>query len=504
MKNFKLLKSYWPVLIVILIGSYWRLAGIVAGTFGFTHDQGRDLLAAWAIVHGKLTLIGPTTGLAGVFHGPLWYWLLALLSFLGSGDPKFILSAIVFLYLVVELWLFWVIKRFYGPWPAIVSVGLISLSPFFIAINGQLWSPSMVTLSMMVAIIALIAIANGKKWFPLLGLALGANIQFEAAGGFFLLIAVILTLIFIAPPKIKLFDWLLLLGGFLATLIPQALFEARHGFLMTNNLLGYLNESRVDFIAEYGVKSVEYKTGLFFDNFHKLLSSRSIVPTLFLILVLFVLTLRLLGEKNGLIGQTKLVLIWSFSIIFFFWILVNLYFDVVWHHFLLGISVLYIMIITFLLYNFQKYFPKINFLLTAVIFLIMVIPNIKNFNSQNQIIGDHSFYRNQLAIIDEVYADAEGKSFNVVVYDPTTFSYTYDYLFSWYGAKKYGKRPVDNLEPAQLVYYIIEPDDIEGRREKWIRERDGDGRILWSREFWSDNGVDGDGLLVQRRLRTHL
>ncbi len=41
----------------------------------FINDQGRDALKLQSIVSGDLTLIGPTSGLAGFFLGPLWYYV---------------------------------------------------------------------------------------------------------------------------------------------------------------------------------------------------------------------------------------------------------------------------------------------------------------------------------------------------------------------------------------------------------------------------------------------
>ena len=102
-KTLNFLKNYSVLSLIIIVGTVNRLLGIISGNFGFTHDQGRDLLAADSILRGNATLIGPTTGLAGLFHGPLWYYLLAFLSFLGQGDPKIILEGIILLFLVLNM-----------------------------------------------------------------------------------------------------------------------------------------------------------------------------------------------------------------------------------------------------------------------------------------------------------------------------------------------------------------------------------------------------------------
>ncbi|HKC04625.1 MAG TPA: hypothetical protein VKC54_02030, partial [Patescibacteria group bacterium] len=55
---------------------------------GFYYDQGRDGLVIWDLIHkGKFFLIGPTTGIAGIFRGPFYYYLIAPFYWLGRGNP---------------------------------------------------------------------------------------------------------------------------------------------------------------------------------------------------------------------------------------------------------------------------------------------------------------------------------------------------------------------------------------------------------------------------------
>jgi hypothetical protein len=91
---------------------------------------------------------------------------------------------------------------------------------------------------------SLILIANKRKYYWLLGLLLGANIQFEAGGGTFILIATLLFLIFINPFKTKLKDYIMLVTSFIITLVPQLIFEIRHGFLMTKRAFEYLGTNK--------------------------------------------------------------------------------------------------------------------------------------------------------------------------------------------------------------------------------------------------------------------
>lgn len=92
----------------------------------------------------------------------------------------------------------------------------------------------MVVLSMMLVSAFLVLIANERKFYVLLGLALGTGLQFEVAGGLFSFVAVFLALLLIKPFKVKLSDYFKIFLCFFITLIPRIMFEFRHGFLMTN------------------------------------------------------------------------------------------------------------------------------------------------------------------------------------------------------------------------------------------------------------------------------
>jgi len=107
-------------------------------------------------------------------------------------------------------------------------------------------------------------------------------------------------------------------------------------------------------------------------------------------------------------------------------------------------------------------------------------------------IGDASVYRNQLAIVNQIYADAKGENFNYVTYTPPIFDYPYQYLFLWMGKKEYGYMPNKNHE--KLFYLIIEPDhQFPLRLENWLNVRESDGEIIYTKQFPS-------GIKLQKRI----
>src|SRR3989344_1439061 len=95
--------TYYVLFVILILAAYvrvWRTDKIL----GFYYDQGRDAQVIWDFIHrGKLFLIGPTTGIEGIFRGPWYYWLITPFYWLGRGDPVW---PAVFLALTTVLALF--------------------------------------------------------------------------------------------------------------------------------------------------------------------------------------------------------------------------------------------------------------------------------------------------------------------------------------------------------------------------------------------------------------
>ena len=105
-----LTKELLVLYLLLIIGSFLRLQGVFSNSFAFTYDVGRDMLALWNIVYDhKIPLIGATTGLAGVFYGPWWYYFLTPFFVIFRGDPQgiaFLMSVIGVLSIVASYYLF--------------------------------------------------------------------------------------------------------------------------------------------------------------------------------------------------------------------------------------------------------------------------------------------------------------------------------------------------------------------------------------------------------------
>lgn len=86
--------------ILTLLAASTIFQRVFTGGFPFWYDPSRDLLLGWDNLH-KLTLIGPTSGIPGVFYGPYWIWLISFAQ-LFSKDPRFVLFIVLTLpYLIL-------------------------------------------------------------------------------------------------------------------------------------------------------------------------------------------------------------------------------------------------------------------------------------------------------------------------------------------------------------------------------------------------------------------
>ena len=79
----------------------------------------------------KLTFIGPTTGINGLYHGAWWYYLLTIPFLLFKGSPIGFIILIFLFRLVLSLRCIFY-QKYFGNLIAILLALIITLSPYFI------------------------------------------------------------------------------------------------------------------------------------------------------------------------------------------------------------------------------------------------------------------------------------------------------------------------------------------------------------------------------------
>ncbi len=473
---------------IFLLAIYLRLQGTLGGWFAFTYDQGRDLLDVSHMVYAKdLRLIGPTSGIEGVFHGVWWYYFIAPFLWLFQGNPVLIVAGFNVISALIVFIAYKIGRELISARYGLILALITAISPFFVSTGAQLWNPNVVPLLTLLLLLSLIKYLKREWPFMSQAVFLGAIFVFAVGSGGIFLLAYILTLvIFKIIPKKK--DLLSSIVGFGFWLIPAAIFELRHNFLQTRSLIKYIKQPASE-VSPFWTRLAD-RIGtvghMFTDAFAR---GNRIVSFVLILLMLLGFTRILDWKKDALIDKFfRLVLILSAILV----CIAGLYPKALWDYYLINFIPLIIPLIGWVFYLLIVRYKKLGVLTLAGWLLFMLWPTLTSQSATWK--GDASVYRNQMEVIQAIYKKAKGEPFNVAVFSPSLIDYNYQYLFGWYGRKKYDYVP-DRENVLPLAFFIIEPDQWnKGLREIWIREREGDGVVVNKQAFES-------GIVLEMRER---
>ena len=488
-------KEYLILYLIVLVGAFLRLQGVFTNSFAFTFDVGRDMLALWNIVHlHKIPLIGATTGLPGIFYGPWWYYLLTPFFIITSGNPQGIALTMSLIGIFTIVFGFILGKRLGGNFLGLAIAATVGISPVMISLSAQIWNPNIAPLFVILILLLLNKIykkekTEKSKYYFLLGLILAFNIDLEIVFGLLLSIGIILSVLVIKKKQISFKDIAFFVLGELIIFSPRILFELRHQFLMTKSFIGFFSGGGTSGVSKTPALFLS-RLNILFDQFNSSLA----VDNKFLgliILLLIVLCLAFFYKKAS--EKIRYFTATSIIVVFVFLIGTIFFSHDIWPHYLVGLPVFYILLFGISLYLLgQRISVYVPALIIIAVFLLNLNPVALYQGLAKPLwVGDASVYRNQVAVMDYVYKQANGKNFKYVVYTPPVYDYTYQYLFMWYGPKKYHYSPSPQ---ANLAYFILEPDlQYPSRLNDWLKQREQDGKIIKSEKLQS-------GIIVQTRI----
>lgn len=488
-------KEFILLLLIILIGGYLRFPGILSNSFAFTYDVGRDLLAVNEIIQThKLPLIGPTTGIPGVFYGPWWYYFLLPIFIITSGSPQAIAVAMGIIGILSIILSYIIGLKLGSKFLGLVFSSFVSISPVLVAFSSQIWNPNIAPFFVLVCLLLLIQIFAEKKsssWiFLFLGITLAISVDLEIFFGLFFSVGVLLSLAIVKRKSFYIRNIINILLGALIILLPRVIFDLRHQFLLSKSFFSFVTLGG----SEGGVATTNIidRVGSLFNFFGSVVANDN--KAVSLVILIFILAVIAYSYKSIPEIQKK-VLITCSSIILVFLSSLLMFKHEIWPHYLVGLPIIFILVLSISINSIAVKSKNLFFSLATIFFILLVnlnIPNLVNNAKNFKWEGDASVYRNQLEVIDYIYLDAEGKTFKYVVYTPPVHDYTYRYLFNWYGQKQFGYIP---QAKANLAYFILEP-DIENpeRLQDWLEEREGDGRII------KEERLKG-GIIVQKRTQ---
>jgi len=218
---------------------FWRLEA----TQYLTYDQARDfLIIKRMVINHKLTLLGPTVLIPGVYLPPLYYYSLAPALFIFNFHP-FGADAYTALFGIGAVFVFYLFsKELFGKLAAGLTSLVFATLPVIVVTSRHAWNPNTTYFFSLLFIFFIWKFLKKGHWFWLYGasvvLGWGLNLYYS--------LVVLVPLLFFAfaweAKKIRNFPLKLLLSLVILILFlsPLFLFEFRHGFSISKNLLLFL------------------------------------------------------------------------------------------------------------------------------------------------------------------------------------------------------------------------------------------------------------------------
>ncbi|MBI2334411.1 hypothetical protein HYU96_01285 [Candidatus Daviesbacteria bacterium] len=446
------------IVFFILLALALRILFIFQGALSFHYDMARDAYAAKQIWQGDLKIQGPPTSTPGLYHGPLYYYLLAPFYGWGGGDPRVPAFFLAFLNSLTVIPIMLLAKDLFK------STKLALLGGFLFAISFEsfqygpwLSNPSPAYLTVALFFVFLRSWQKGKiSGLYLATVAALVSAQFQ----FFLIYLLFLIPVFGYLFKIKTYFKQKFIAIFITLFGLSPFFIAAlkfHTFQnITGGFLSIATAGQIDFRSQFSELALNY-----LDKFSEIFIYNFFPTNVFL---------------GGLLALASLIFLKKQKIILFF-LFFNLPIFIFGGHSNtyanLGLVVGAILAVL----NLTATIPKSTKIL--LIFLIIssnLFAIFKNgpLGQIILVIPNDMVLKSELKLIDETYQKAAGQPFSINTLTlPLWTNTTWNYLYSWYGQKKYGYAPkflghnqvglpgANDLEkidqPLEKTFFIIEP-----------------------------------------------
>ena len=227
-------QQYLLVFFIIAVGLLYRTHQSGAHPFGF--DQVQIITNAERILTGQPTLIGPRTGPAAIFTGPLIYYLTALIMLFSNPYSASVITPVL-LAAITALSLYYLFKRYVNQKSALIALSLWALSPFLINMDRVFWNPNLSLLAFSLVFFPIFFTKKAVLCDYLL-VFLGSFLAYQAhfSGLLILPILLLLTLTKLVNKKYLIATAL----GLGLSLLPTLVFDLRHNFLNYHGLISLI------------------------------------------------------------------------------------------------------------------------------------------------------------------------------------------------------------------------------------------------------------------------
>jgi len=415
-------KVEFVFLFLILVGSAFLRLYRLDKLLGFWYDQGRDALVIWDLLHyGKTFLIGPVTGIEGIFLGPFYYYLLTPFYWLGGGSPVFVTAGLSWLSVGTVFLIYLLAKKIFGIKTALLATILYGFSYNLILFSRWLANPNPLPFFTLVVLLLFYQALKGKsRYFIFACFVLGLCLQLEAAAATFFLPTFLIFLIWqrrlLFKPKILLLSGL----AFGVTLLPQIYFNFRHEGILFQAFKKFLVADKSFGSGGSFWQTLRLRLLLYYDVFF----SKIFPGTKYWsagLLALFSAGLLILRKKL-LVKESKFLVLWLIvPLVGYFFYRGN--HGYIWDYYFCGLVPVFTMLLSAILVKLSErhWLGKI----VVVIFLIgFLVINIRSLRA---------FYKTGIGItlaaetwaLDWIYKDAGTEPFNIDVYVPPQIFFSY-------------------------------------------------------------------------------
>jgi 4-amino-4-deoxy-L-arabinose transferase-like glycosyltransferase len=469
-KYFKLI--LFLIFILALVVRWWHLP---ANAISFAYDQARDAFVVGEILSGDLKILGPSvSGIPGLYHGVLYYYVIAPAYLLGHGSPVTIAYWLSFLNALVVFVIYFLAKKMTGKtFPALIASLIFAVS--FEATQYATWlsNPAMGVWFVPLIYLALYLWLKEKKngYLALLGLAYGLSIQSDISLAYH--IVPIGLWLWYGRKNIGKRQILTVAVAFLIAISSMLLVEFRFGFKSLEGIKHLLTSQQIHDpkvrLGDYFVAYANHMGKIFAHNLFPFISAFGGLLGMG-ILARYIFNLKNV-YKDSL--EIKVLITWILSYL----VAASVAGSNI-PHIGVGLGVGFIILTALFIWEIHK---KNKFIALGILSLIL-IANAAKIISEN-VKGQTIFaiqvdmtLANELKVIDYTYQHAGGKPFSInSLTSPLFINTTWSYLYNWYGVKTYGYLPSwsgksqvgslgDNLPKADgkedKHFYIVE--DMEG------------------------------------------
>lgn len=480
---------------ILFLGAVPRAIEMINGNYLFGYDQGLFYLGVKKIVvEHKLALIGAPAagGAVGFFQGPGWYYLLAIPFVLFAGNPYGGMVLIFLIGMATIAAAIFFLRKMFDERTALIGGLLLAISPAMIPQSRFIWPPFPIPLLSVFLLFFLYKVLEKKDQFlPWLAFTLGLMTHLETATAATLLGNLLIIFPFLVIKKMVSLRMIILsFGAIILTQLPLIIFDLRHNLL---NLRGIIRLILTPGTTEpsFGEKLAN-RWGVFKENLLTTFPSADFWWPLLIFIIMGGVVLYL-KNKHHSSAQKAFVAYLAISPVLLFLVFLKMGF-LMWNWWILELHVYYCFLLAIILsFLWSKNFLKlvIGGLLFFLVFSFAKQTVFYYRNDFNDFGGVHKI-KGKIQALDDIYRDASGKPFNLLIFSPPIYTYAYDYLLWWYGKGKYGYEPERKKEGT--FYLLIEPDPHQPWTYKgWLETVIKTGKIVKTQELPS-------GFIIQKRF----